>query len=312
MRTVVTGGAGFLGSHLTDRLLGKGHEVVIVDNLVTGARENLAHLEGNPKVSFLEANVADGLAVDGPVDWIFHFASPASPADFQRIPLEVLRAGSYATHNALELAKEKGARFMVASTSEVYGDPHVHPQPEEYRGNVNTVGPRSCYDEAKRYAEAVTVTYRDHYGVDTRIVRFFNTYGPRMRLDDGRVVPNFVSQALRGEPLTVYGDGSQTRSFGYHRDILDGVIRLMESDFRDPVNLGTHEERTILQFAQAVIAAIGSDSEIIHLPAAVDDPKQRHPDITRAQTILGWTPTTSLEEGLGETIAYFKEKIEGL
>lgn len=310
MRTVVTGGAGFLGSHLTDRLLEKGHEVVIVDNLVTGARENLAHLEGNPKVTFLEMNVADSLAVDGPVDWLFHFASPASPADFQRIPLEVLRAGSYATHNALEMAKEKGARFMVASTSEVYGDPHVHPQPEEYWGNVNTVGPRSCYDEAKRYAEAVTVTYRDYYGVDTRIVRFFNTYGPRMRLNDGRVVPNFVSQALRGEPLTVYGDGSQTRSFGYHRDILDGVIRLMESDFRNPVNLGTHEERTILQFAQAVIAAIGSNSEIIHLPAAVDDPKQRHPDITRAQTILGWTPTTSLEDGLRETIAYFKEKIE--
>jgi dTDP-glucose 4,6-dehydratase len=309
MRSVVTGGAGFLGSHLTDRLLAAGHEVVVVDNLVTGSRDNLAHLEGDARVTFLDANVSDGIVIDGPVDRVFHFASPASPDDFTRIPLEVLRCGSYATHNCLELAREKGARFMMASTSEVYGDPLIHPQPETYWGNVNSVGPRSCYDEAKRYSEAVTITYRDYFGVDTRIVRFFNTYGPRMRLNDGRVVPNFVSQALRGEPLTVYGEGKQTRSFGFYRDIIEGVYRLMESGYQQPVNLGTHEERTIYQFAEAVIAATGSSSQIVHRPAAIDDPKQRHPDISRAERELGWSPSTSLEEGLRETIAYFKTKI---
>jgi dTDP-glucose 4,6-dehydratase len=277
-----------------------------MDNFVTGSRENLGHYEGDTRVQVVEKDASEPFDVEGDVDFVFHFASPASPKDFVRIPLAVIKAGSYATHNALELAERKGAKFMVASTSEVYGDPLVHPQPESYWGNVNPNGPRSCYDEAKRYAEAVTAVYRDHYGVDTRIVRFFNTYGPRMRLDDGRVVPNFVSQALRGEPLTVYGDGSQTRSFGYYEDIIDGVYRLAMSDVQDPVNLGTHEERTILEFAKAVIEATGSTSEIIHVDAAIDDPQQRHPDITRATTLLGWEPSTPLAEGLAKTIAYFR------
>jgi len=306
MRCLVTGGSGFLGSHLVDRLVAEGHTVVAMDNFVTGSRENLGHYEGDTRVQVVEKDASEPFDVEGDVDFVFHFASPASPKDFVRIPLAVIKAGSYATHNALELAERKGAKFMVASTSEVYGDPLVHPQPESYWGNVNPNGPRSCYDEAKRYAEAVTAVYRDHYGVDTRIVRFFNTYGPRMRLDDGRVVPNFVSQALRGEPLTVYGDGSQTRSFGYYEDIIDGVYRLAMSDVQDPVNLGTHEERTILEFAKAVIEATGSTSEIIHVDAAIDDPQQRHPDITRATTLLGWEPSTPLAEGLAKTIAYFR------
>lgn len=309
MRAVVTGGSGFLGSHLVDRLVREGFQVVVLDNLCTGSRRNLAHYEGDSRVTFVERDVSEPFDVDGDLDLIFHFASPASPDDFRRIPLTVLRAGSYATHNTLDLALRKKARFMVASTSEVYGDPLVHPQPETYWGNVNPNGPRSCYDEAKRYAEAVTCVYRDHYGLDTRIVRFFNTYGPRMRLDDGRVVPNFVRQALLGEPLTVYGDGNQTRSFGYYEDIIDGVYRLAMSDYKEPVNLGTHEERTILEFAEAVRAAVGSRSEIVHLPAAIDDPQQRKPDNTRALKILGWTPTTPLEEGLKKTIAYFQDRL---
>jgi dTDP-glucose 4,6-dehydratase len=282
---------------------------VVVDNYVTGSPQNLQHYTGDPRVEVHVQDAAEPFDGDGDIDILFHFASPASPRDFARIPLEVLKAGSYATHHTLELAHRKGARFMLASTSEVYGDPLINPQPETYWGNVNSVGPRSCYDEAKRYAEAATVVYRDHYGLDTRIVRFFNTYGPRMRLDDGRVVPNFIAQALRGEPLTVYGDGSQTRSFGYFADIIDGVYRLAMSDFQEPVNLGTHEERTIFEFAQAVIAAVGSDSEIIHLDAAIDDPKQRHPDITRAETILDWHPSTSLADGLAMTIEHFRQAI---
>lgn len=298
-----------MGSHLVDLLLEKDHEVIALDNFITGSPENIAHLEGNPSFTFLQLDAARRFDIDGPIDLIFHFASPASPDDFRRIPLDVLRAGSYATHNSIELAQKKNARYFLASTSEVYGDPLVHPQPETYWGNVNSVGPRSCYDEAKRYAEAVTVTYRDHYGLDTRIVRFFNTYGPRMRLDDGRVVPNFIRQALLGEPLTVYGEGQQTRSFGFFSDIVDGVYRLAMSDYKEPVNLGTHEERTILEFAELVISLVGSTSQIVHVAAAVDDPKQRHPDITRANTILDWHPSTNLEDGLRASIEYFRKRI---
>jgi dTDP-glucose 4,6-dehydratase len=310
MRCLITGGSGFLGSHLVDYLVARGNQVVVVDNYVTGSPQNLQHYTGSSPVEVHVQDAAEPFNIDGDFDIVFHFASPASPRDFSRIPLEVLKAGSYATHNALELAHRKGAKFMLASTSEVYGDPLINPQPETYWGNVNSVGPRSCYDEAKRYAEAATIVYRDHFGLDTRIVRFFNTYGPRMRLDDGRVVPNFIAQALRNEPLTVYGNGEQTRSFGYYADIIDGVYRLAMSDYQQPVNLGTHEERTIYQFAKAVIEAIGSKSEIIHLDAAVDDPKQRHPDITRAETILDWHPSTSLADGLAQTIAYFRDKVE--
>lgn len=306
MRCVVTGGAGFLGSHLTDLLLGKGHEVVVLDNLITGSTSNIAHLAGNPKFKFIHHNVTEYIYIDGPVDFIFHFASPASPVDFVRMPIPVLKVGAMGTHKALGLAANKKAKFMLASTSEVYGDPLVSPQAETYWGNVNPIGPRAVYDEAKRYAEAMTMAYRNFHGIDTRIVRFFNTYGPRMRLDDGRVVPNFVSQALRGEPLTVYGDGSQTRSFGYMEDILDGVYRLAMSSYQEPVNIGTTHERTVLEFAKIVLAATGSKSEIIHLPALQDDPKQRLPDLTRARTILGWEPTTTIEEGLARTIDYFK------
>ncbi|HSI72992.1 MAG TPA: UDP-glucuronic acid decarboxylase family protein [Fimbriimonas sp.] len=309
MRAVVTGGAGFLGSHLVDLLLSKGHAVVIIDNLITGSRDNIAHLYGDQRVKFYQADVSNPIFVEGEVDFVFHFASPASPDDFKRYPIPVMKVGAMGTHNALGLAKAKGAKFMVASTSEVYGDPAVSPQPETYWGNVNPIGPRAVYDEAKRYAEALTMAYRNYHNLDTRIVRFFNTYGPRMRLDDGRVVPNFVKQALLGQPLTIYGDGAQTRSFGYYEDILDGVYRLAMSDFQEPVNLGTHEERTILDFAKAVIAATGSTSEIIHLPAAEDDPRQRHPDITRANTILGWHPHTSLDHGLEMTIEYFRGRI---
>lgn len=309
MRCVVTGGAGFLGSHLTDLLLSKGHEVTIIDNLITGSTDNIAHLAGNPKVKFIKQDVTDYLFIAGPVDFIFHFASPASPVDFERFPIPVLKVGALGTHKALGLAKAKGAKFMLASTSEVYGDPLVHPQPETYWGNVNPIGPRGVYDEAKRYAEAMVMAYHNFHKVDTRIVRFFNTYGPRMRLDDGRVVPNFVSQALRGEPVTVYGDGQQTRSFGYYADIVEGVYKLAMSDFHEPVNIGTLEERTVLDFAKLVIQMSDSKSEIIHKPALKDDPSQRRPDLTRANTILGWKPSTSLEEGLAKTIEYFKTKI---
>lgn len=306
MRCVVTGGAGFLGSHLTDLLLSKGHEVVIIDNLVTGSLKNIAHLAGDERVKFIKQDVTEFLFIDGAVDFVFHFASPASPLDFARMPIPVLKVGALGTHKALGLAKSKGAKFMLASTSEVYGDPLVHPQPETYWGNVNPIGPRGVYDEAKRYAEAMTMAYHHYHGVDTRIVRFFNTYGPRMRLDDGRVVPNLVSQALKGEPLTVYGTGEQTRSFGFCHDILDGVYRLAMSGYHEPVNIGSHEERTILEFAQIVLKATGSNSKIVFCDALQDDPRQRHPDLTRANTILGWHPTTGIEEGLAKTIEYFR------
>jgi dTDP-glucose 4,6-dehydratase len=306
MRVVLTGGAGFLGSHLADILLKHDHEVVVIDNLITGSERNIAHLQDDHRVQFIRHDCCEKMKIDGPVDFVAHFASPASPDDFKKIPFDVLRVGSHGTENCLELAIEKGAKYIVASTSEVYGDPAISPQPETYWGNVNPIGPRSVYDEAKRYAEAMTMAYHRFKGADTRIIRFFNTYGPRMRLDDGRVVPNFVNQALRNQPITVYGDGSQTRSFGFYADILECVYRLMMSDIHEPVNIGTQEERTILQFAEAVIKATNSKSEIIHLDAAVDDPKQRRPDNTKAKTLLGWEPTTSLEEGLDKTVEYFK------
>ncbi|HLO97025.1 MAG TPA: UDP-glucuronic acid decarboxylase family protein [Fimbriimonas sp.] len=309
MRVVLTGGAGFLGSHLADHLLAQGHEVVIVDNYITGSPNNISHLIDDPRVEVMEHNCSDPFEVDGDVDFVAHFASPASPDDFKRIPFEVLKVGSRGTENCLDLAVKKGAKFIFASTSEVYGDPAISPQPETYWGNVNSLGPRAVYDEAKRYGEAATMAYHRHRGVDTKIIRFFNTYGPRMRLDDGRVVPNFIAQALRGEPLTVYGDGSFTRSFGYYSDAIDCVYRLMMSDVNEPVNIGSQEERTILEFADAVIKATGSNSTIVHLPFSEDDPKQRRPDTTRAKEWLGWEPTTSLDEGLAHTIEYFKKLV---
>ena len=309
MRTVVTGGAGFLGSHLVDRLLADGHEVVIVDNLITGSLDNIAHLKDDARMLFIKADISEPITVSGPVEFVFNFASPASPDDFRNFPIPVMKVGGVGTLHALGLAKAKGAKFMMASTSEVYGDPTVSPQPETYWGNVNPIGPRAVYDEAKRYSEALTMAYRNWHGLDTRIARFFNTFGPRMRLNDGRVVPNFIKQALTGEPLTVYGDGSQTRSFGFVSDLVEGVVRLANSNYQEPVNLGTQEERTILQFAQAVITATNSNSEIIHLPALVDDPRQRRPDTTRAKTILGWEPVVPLDDGIQLTIEYFRKKL---
>jgi dTDP-glucose 4,6-dehydratase len=309
LRAVVTGGAGFLGSHLVDRLVEEGWDVVVLDNLITGSLDNLAHHLGDERVKFIKQDVTEFLYVEGPVDFIFHFASPASPVDFERYPIQVLKVGALGTHKALGLAKAKGAKFMLASTSEVYGDPLVSPQPETYWGNVNPIGPRGVYDEAKRYAEAMTMAYRNKHGLDTRIVRFFNTYGPRMRLDDGRVVPNLVTQALKGEPLTIHGDGLQTRSFGYVDDIVDGVMRLAASDYQEPVNIGNDQERTVLDFARAVLAATGSDSEIRHTDPMPDDPRQRQPDLTRAKSILSWSPTTPLEEGLRRTLEYFREQL---
>lgn len=306
MRVVVTGGAGFLGSHLVDRFLARGDQAIVVDNFVTGDRRNLPTSD---LLTLIEQDATEYLAIEGPIDRVLHFASPASPDDFRRRPIQVLKAGALGTHKALGLAKAKGARFLLASTSEVYGDPLVTPQNEEYWGNVNPIGPRAVYDEAKRYAEAMTMAYRDYHGVDTRIIRLFNTYGPRMRLDDGRVVPNFVRQALLGEPITVYGDGSHTRSFGFVDDILDGVLLLLDSDYREPVNIGSTDERTVLEFAELVREMADSRSEIVFQAAAVDDPKRRRPDLTRAETVLGWRPTTSLEVGLRRTLAFFKESL---
>ena len=288
--------------------------MLAIDNMVTGSPKNVAHLSNRTEFELREADVTEPFDVEGPVDFVAHLASPASPVDFTRIPLEVLRVGSRGTEHALDLAQRKGARFLMASTSEVYGDPQISPQPESYWGNVNPIGIRSVYDEAKRFAEATTMAYHRYRGVDTRIVRFFNTYGPRMRLDDGRVVPNFVRQALAGEPITVYGDGLQTRSFGFVKDILRGVYALMTSDdprVHEPINIGTQEERTMLEFASIVRDAVGSTSEIVHMPAASDDPKQRRPDASRAREILGWEPMVSLEAGLAETIAAFRGDFAG-
>jgi dTDP-glucose 4,6-dehydratase len=306
-RVVVLGGAGFLGSHLCERLLDDGAAgVVSVDNYLTGAERNVEHLRGRPGFEVVRQDITEGLSVQGPVHYIFNMASPASPIDYAKLPLETMRVGSIGTENGLRLAEAKGAVFLQASTSEIYGDPLVHPQREDYWGNVNSIGPRACYDEAKRYAEALVMVFARSYGVSTRIVRIFNTYGPRMRLNDGRVVPAFVGQALRGEDFTVFGDGTQTRSFCYVRDLVDGLVRLALSDVTDPVNIGNPREMTMLEFAEAVRAAAGGGGRILHKPLPKDDPKQRKPDITRARQLLGWEPRVPLEEGLRETIAWFR------
>lgn len=309
-RAVVTGGAGFLGSHLCERLLAEGHRVTAVDNLLTGSRDNLAHLADHPDFSFVEHDVTRPFEIEGEVDYVLHFASPASPIDYLELPIQTLKVGSLGTHNALGLAKSKRARFLLASTSEVYGDPLIHPQPETYWGNVNPIGPRGVYDEAKRFGEAMTMAYHRVHGLEVRIVRIFNTYGPRMRLRDGRVVPNFMSQALLGKPLTVYGDGGQTRSFCFVEDLIDGIYRLLLSDAKSPVNIGNPHEMTILQFAERIKALTGSDSPIVFEPLPEDDPKTRQPDITLARTLLGWEPKVALDPGLERTIAYFRGALD--
>jgi dTDP-glucose 4,6-dehydratase len=305
----VTGAAGFIGSHLCDELLARGHSVVGIDNLLTGDMNNIAHLR-DKDFQFIRHDVTQYIDVDGPVDAVLHWASPASPIDYLELPIQTLKVGSLGTHNALGLAKAKKARFVIASTSEVYGDPLEHPQKETYWGNVNPIGPRGVYDEAKRFAEAITLAYHRTHGVDTKIVRIFNTYGPRMRLRDGRAVPAFMSQALRNEDVTVFGDGTQTRSFCYVSDLVDGILRLLDSSTHEPVNIGNPHEVTIEQIARAIIALVGSTSRIVYRPLPQDDPKQRKPDITRARTILGWEPKVSLEDGLARTVGYFKSKLE--
>ncbi|PIU92664.1 MAG: NAD-dependent dehydratase [Armatimonadetes bacterium CG06_land_8_20_14_3_00_66_21] len=308
MRVVVTGGAGFLGSHLCERLLAEGREVVCLDNLITGATDNIAHLR-EPKFLFIHHDVTNYIYVEGRVDYVLHFASPASPIDYLELPIQTLKVGSLGTHKALGLAKAKGASFLLASTSETYGDPLVNPQPEDYWGNVNPIGPRGVYDEAKRFAEAMTMAYHRYHGVDTRIVRIFNTYGPRMRAHDGRVVPAFINQALHDEPITVFGDGQQTRSFCYVSDLIEGIYRLMLSGETDPTNIGNPAEMTVLEFAQKVIELTGSKSDLVHKGLPVDDPKVRRPDITKAKRVLGWEPRVPLEEGLSKTIEYFRARL---
>jgi dTDP-glucose 4,6-dehydratase len=308
MRVLVTGGAGFLGSHLCDRLLAEGHEVIAMDNLLTGNMRNIAHLQEEKRFRFVRHNVAEFVFVDGPLDAVLHFASPASPIDYLELPIQTLKVGSLGTHNALGLAKAKKARFLLASTSEVYGDPQVHPQPETYWGNVNPIGPRGVYDEAKRFAEAITMAYHRAHRVDTRIVRIFNTYGERMRPRDGRVVPALIGQALAGEPMTVFGDGSQTRSFCYVSDLIEGIYRLLLSDIADPVNVGNPAELSVLEFAKTIRTLTGARSEIVFKPLPVDDPKVRQPDITKAREKLGWEPRVPLEEGLKRTIDWFRKR----
>lgn len=314
MRILVTGGAGFLGSHLCERLLGEGHTVLAMDNLITGSVENVAHLMEREQFVFIKHNVINYIHVQGPLDGVLHFASPASPNDYLEHPIHTLKVGSLGTLNAIGLAKAKSARFLLASTSEVYGDPEVNPQPESYWGNVNPIGPRGVYDEAKRFAEAMTMAYQRYHGLETRIARIFNTYGPRMRLNDGRVVPNFLRQALTGAPLTVYGDGQQTRSFQYFSDLIEGIYRLLLSDEALPVNLGNPAEMTILDFAETVLKVTGSASSITYVQPTdhrtTDDPKVRRPDISKARTVLGWEPQVGLEEGLAMTVAYFRHKIQ--
>lgn len=306
MRILVTGAAGFLGSHLVDRLLAEGHEVVGMDNMITGNPENLTHLDENPAFQFVRHDVSQTIRDDRPLGAVFHFASPASPIDYLKLPIQTLKVGSLGTHNTLGLAKAKGARYFLASTSEVYGDPQVHPQPESYWGHVNPIGPRGVYDEAKRFAEAMTMAYHRAHGLDTRIVRIFNTYGPRMRPNDGRVVSNFIVQALSGEPLTVYGDGLQTRSFCYVDDLIEGIIRLFHRGDHEPTNVGNPDEFTIRELADMVLAMTESTSEVTFEPLPLDDPKVRQPDISKARRCLGWTPRVRLEHGLRQTIPYFR------
>jgi dTDP-glucose 4,6-dehydratase len=307
VKVLVTGGAGFLGSHLCDRLLALGHEVVAMDNLVTGNVRNIAHLSQEPRFRFVRHDVTQFIMIEGPLDGVLHFASPASPIDYLELPIQTLKVGSLGTHNALGLAMAKKARFLLASTSEVYGDPLVHPQPETYWGNVNPIGPRGVYDEAKRFAEAMTMAYRRAHGVDTRIVRIFNTYGERMRPRDGRVVPALIGQALAGEPMTVFGDGSQTRSFCYVSDLIEGIYRLFLSGEADPVNIGNPSELSVLDFARTIQRLTGTPSQIVFKPLPVDDPRVRQPDISRARQLLGWEPKVRLEEGLLKTIEYFRQ-----
>src|SRR5438105_560308 len=310
-RVLITGGAGFIGSHLCERFLAEGDEVICMDNFLTGSADNIAHLFAERRFTFIQQDVTNYIYVKGPLDVILHFASPASPVDYLELPIQTLKVGSLGTHKALGLAKEKNARFLLASTSEVYGDPLVHPQKEDYWGNVNPIGPRGVYDEAKRFAEAITMAYHRTHGVQTRIVRIFNTHGPRMRLNDGRVVPNFIAQALRGEPMTVYGDGSQTRSFCYVSDLVDGIVRLLRSDYSGPVNCGNPMEVSIVQFAEKIKALTRSSSEIVFRPLPEDDPKVRQPDIALARRLLGWEPKVSLEDGLRKTIDYFRGVVLG-
>jgi len=307
--SVVTGAAGFLGSHLADLLIARGHKVIGIDNFVTGSVDNIVHLGGNPNFKFIQQDVTEFIFLEGPVDYVWHFASPASPIDYLELPIQTLKVGSLGTHKALGLAKEKKARFLIASTSEIYGDPLVHPQPEEYWGNVNTIGPRGCYDESKRFAEAITMAYHREHKVATRIVRIFNTYGPRMRINDGRVVPAFVSQALKNKPVTIFGNGSQTRSFCYVSDLIEGIYRLMMSNYDLPVNIGNPVEMTMVQFAEQIIQATSSKSKIVFKPLPQDDPKQRKPDITKAKKLLKWEPKVKLADGLKDTIAYFRTKV---
>src|ERR1700681_543409 len=309
MRAVVTGGAGFLGSHLCDYLLEHGWEVLAIDNLATGALENVSHLAGNPRFQLLRHDVSRYIEVPGPVDYVFHFASPASPDDYLKLPIQTLKVGALGTHNALGLALAKKAKFFLASTSECYGDPEISPQPETYWGHVNSIGPRGVDDEAKRYAEGMNMAYYRYHGVDTRIVRIFNTYGPRMRLNDGRALPNFVHQALTGQPITVYGDGKQTRSFCYVSDLIEGIYRLMNSDEHEPVNIGNPQEITILEFAERIRALLGSDMPIVFKPLPQDDPKQRCPDINKARRLLGWEPKVNLDEGLRLTLDFFRQQV---
>jgi dTDP-glucose 4,6-dehydratase len=308
-KIVITGGAGFLGSHLCDRFRAEGFKVYCLDNLKTGSMKNIKHLLNDPAFEFIKHDVSQPFRVTGKVDYVMHFASPASPVDYLMYPIPTLKVGSLGAHNTLGLAKTKKARYMIASTSEVYGDPLEHPQKETYWGHVNPVGPRGCYDEAKRFQEAITMAYHRYHKMDTRIVRIFNTYGPRMRMNDGRVVPNFIYQALRGDPLTVYGKGQQTRSFCYYTDLIDGIVRLLFSDYTDPVNIGNPDEFTIMEFAKMVLAKSNTNSEIIFEPLPTDDPKQRQPDITLAKKLLGWKPSVKLETGLEQTIAWFEKNV---
>jgi dTDP-glucose 4,6-dehydratase len=307
-RVVITGTAGFIGSHLAEALLDRGYSVIGIDNLLTGDIANIAHIR-NRDFEFIKHDVTNYIYIEGPVDFVLHWASPASPIDYLELPIPTLKVGALGTHKALGLAKEKGARFVIASTSEVYGDPLEHPQKETYWGNVNPIGPRGVYDEAKRFAEAMTVAYHRYHGLDTKIVRIFNTYGPRMRVRDGRAVPAFISQALAGEDVTIFGDGSQTRSFTYITDLVDGIIRLMVSDVNDPVNIGNPRETTIEEIARTIVRMTGSKSRLVYKELPMDDPKVRQPDITRARTLLGWEPKVELEEGLVHTIAYFRKKM---